>query len=155
MDYEKKYNEALSQARFYYGNSPTESEKKKLEKLFSELSESEDERTRKAILEYLKYHRAGKEFYGITWDDAIAYLEKLKEQEHSLNFDAVSSWLREHASNYVNREFNEFHHCVEYDGTINIEKLIADLKVAVDNGAFDVDAAFDTREPRDNWEYII
>ena len=54
-----------------------------------------------------------------------------KEQEHSLNFDVVSSWLREHASKYVNREFNEFHKCIEYDGTINVERLIADLKVAV------------------------
>ena len=61
-----------------------------------------------------------------------------QEQKCSLNFDVISSWLRDHVSNYVNGEFNEFHHCVEYDGTINVEKLIADLKVAVDSGTFDV-----------------
>ena len=61
-----------------------------------------------------------------------------QEQKRSLNFDVISSWLRDHVSNYANGEFNEFHHCVEYDGTINVEKLIADLKVAVDSGTFDV-----------------
>ena len=56
MDYEKKYNEALSQARFYYGNCPTEPEKKKLEKLFPELRESEDERIIRAIIDALYSH---------------------------------------------------------------------------------------------------
>ena len=74
--------------------------------------------------------------FGDTIDDAlydflVTVLNMQKEQEHSLNFDVVSSWLREHASKYVNREFNEFHKCIEYDGTINIETLIADLKFAV------------------------
>ena len=74
--------------------------------------------------------------FGDTIDDAlydflVTVLNMQKEQEHSLNFDVVSSWLREHASKYVNREFNEFHKCIEYDGTIDIETLIADLKFAV------------------------
>ena len=50
----KAYDEALSQARFYYGNCPTEPEKKKLEKLFPELRENEDEKIRKEIINFLE-----------------------------------------------------------------------------------------------------
>jgi len=82
--------------------------------------------------------------------DTIAKYEQ-KEQKCALNFDVISSWLRDHANNYINGEFNEFHHCVEYDGTINTEKLIADLKVAVDSGTFDV---YEQKAQRPNIELI-
>ncbi len=117
----------------------TEEEKEALETLIPELHESEDEKTRKALIEALKTSETVGELKFILpepmKEDAIAYLEK---QKHSLNFDAISSWLRDRASRYVNGEYNEFHHCIEYDGTINIERLIADLKVAVDSGTFDI-----------------
>ena len=118
--------------------------------------ESEDEKIRKDIIQFFKDAANSKTrvVRSNTFAEWATYLEKLKEHKHSLDFNAISSWLRDNVHNYINREFNEFHHTVEYDGTINIEKLITDLKAAVDNGAFDVDAAFDTREPRDNWEYI-
>jgi len=73
MDYEKAYNEALERAKFYYGNCPSESEKKKLEKLFPELRESEDERIRKEIRNFLIDMECKKEW--------IAYMEKQKEQK--------------------------------------------------------------------------
>lgn len=117
----------------------TEEEKEALETLIPELHESEDEKTRKALIEALKTSETVGELKFILpepmREDAIAYLEK---QKHSLNFDAISSWLRDRASRYVNGEYNEFHHCIEYDGTINVERLIADLKVAVDSGTFDI-----------------
>lgn len=107
-----------------------------LETLIPELRESEDDRIVRCIEVALTDvdEQRFKDF-GTTLKDCIAYLEK---QKHSLNFDAISSWLRDHVSRYVNSEYNEFHNCTEYDGTINIERLIADLKVAVDSGAFDI-----------------
>ena len=81
MDYEKKYNEALSQARFYYGNCPTEPEKKKLENIFPELRESEEDRIRMELIEYLRG-----DFDNITTDDTdrwITWIEKQKEQKHA------------------------------------------------------------------------
>ena len=79
MDYEKKYNEALSQARFYYGNCPTEPEKKKLEKLFPELRESEDERIRKRIRLCLDECVHSDIIRDYERDECLAYLEKHKE----------------------------------------------------------------------------
>ena len=131
----KAYDEALKIASFYYGNKHLDAEKL-LEKLFPKLAEFEDERIRKEIIHYLGLVGKGDGDYAQPMIDRwIAYLEK---QKHLLNFDAISSWLRDHASRYVNSEYNEFHHCTEYDGTINVERLIADLKVAVDSGTFDI-----------------
>lgn len=110
-------------------------------------ADNEDERIRKCIVEAIRQCTDI-----LDPKNQKRMLDWLERQR--VSFDAISSWLRDHASNYVNSEFNEFHHCVEYDGTINVEKLIADLKAAVDGSIFDVDAKFDAREPRDNWEYV-
>ena len=155
----KKYDAAIERARKYltYDDVDCPSEiKDVIRVIFPELKESEDERIVSIIKNIIKGIKRGSTLTigAKTADDCIAYLERQKKQKPSLIFDIISSWLRDHASNYVNSEFNEFHHCVEYDGTINVERLIADLKVAVDNNTSDVDAKFDAREPRDNWEYI-
>ena len=109
----------------------TEEEKEALETLIPEL-QSEDEKIRKLVVNRV---RTATEMTESLRELLLTYLEK---QKHSLNFDAISSWLRDHVSRYVNSEYNEFHHCTEYDGTINVERLIADLKVAVDSGTFDI-----------------
>ena len=86
MDYEKKYKEALEQAKFYHGNCPSEPERKKLEKIFPELKESEDERVRKwiySLVENLGYpadEDVEKELEEMQ-PLALAYLEKQKEQK--------------------------------------------------------------------------
>ena len=86
MDYEKAYKEALEQAKFYYGNCPSESENKKLEKMFPVLKESEDERIRKEIIEFLtdgiwSVKEIGKVRETQKYAKWIAYLEKQKEQK--------------------------------------------------------------------------
>ena len=83
MDYEKAYKEALEQAKFYYGNCSSESEKKRLEKMFPELKESEDERVKKAIGAAICGSTAEivLEANGVRLGDALAYLEKQKEQK--------------------------------------------------------------------------
>ena len=149
----KAYDEALEKAKEYM----VKGYDVLMPDLFPELKESEDERIRKALLTKFtneKEKGAKYDVHGVSLDDIIAYLEKQKEQKPSLNFEVISSWLRDHIRRYINSEYNEFHHCFEYDGTINVEELIDDLKVVIDNNAFDVDAAFDARESRDNWEYI-
>ena len=81
MDYEKKYKEALEKAKFYYDNWPLENEKNKLENMFPELRESEDERIRKEIIAFLKHYHTG-EGDSVTYDnDWLVYLEKQKEQK--------------------------------------------------------------------------
>jgi len=121
-------------------------------KVIVKKKESEDERIRKKCIELISRvipngDSHSEESKDIV--DCLAYLEKQKGQKRSLNFDAISSWLIDHASKYVNGEFNEFHHCVEYDGTIDVERLIADLKVAVDDGTFD-----EQKEQKPNIELI-
>ena len=37
-------------------------------------------------------------------------------------------WIEKNAWMYVNGEYNEFHHETEYDGTIDVGRLIKDLK---------------------------
>ena len=78
MNYEKAYKEALEQAKFYYGNCPSESEKKKFEKMFPVLNENEDERIRKELISFVnKYY--GEE----TKKEVLTYLEKQKPAEWS------------------------------------------------------------------------
>lgn len=138
--------------------------KEAIETLIPEFNESKDDRIRKSLLEFLDdvWH-LGKNANFDKWGKAdcadwMSYLEKQKEQK-SLAIGAASEWLKKHICNYVNSEYNEFHKCVEYDGSIDKERLINDFEKAMQKeqkhlSKFDVDAAFDAREPRDNWEYI-
>ena len=104
-----------------------------LQTLIPELSESEDERIRKEIIDYLsnELHNV-KQLTPRTneFDAWIAYLEKQKEQK-SLDISAASEWLKNHVCNYVNSEYNEFHKCVEYDGSIDKERLVSDFEEAM------------------------
>ena len=104
-----------------------------LEAVAPELRESENERTRNEIIAFIEQaiHRGGgtpipKEKEA-KW---LAYLERQKEQK-SLNISAASEWLREHVCAYMNSEYNEFHKCVEYDGSIDKERLINDFEEAM------------------------
>lgn len=87
MDYEKKYNDALNLAKSYYGNGCNEF----LDTIFPELSESEDERIRKHLVEVVEL------YWGKTNDpdkaQDLAYLEKQKEPENtSASVMAPSCW---------------------------------------------------------------
>lgn len=53
------------------------------------------------------------------------------EKQKSLNISVASEWLREHVCTYINSEYNEFHKCVEYDGSIDKERLINDFEEAM------------------------
>ena len=89
----KAYDEALNQAKFYHGNCPSEPERKKLEKMFPVLCESEDERIRKRLIEYFEGFRMGNaevKWEGLTVQEVLAWLEKRKEQKPLPPFDEMS-----------------------------------------------------------------
>lgn len=81
MDYEKAYKEALNWMRGIYPTL-TGSDKEDAEHYFPELAESEDERTRKWILEYLYDGlRKADEQFKDHFKSAIDWFEKQKEQK--------------------------------------------------------------------------
>ena len=133
MDYEKKYNEAFEAAKKELGADRKEWEvvQQVLHNIFPQLRESEDERIRKAIIELLKEVEEDETYTGRQHiPDMLSYLEKQKEQK-SLSISAASEWLRKHVCTYMNSEYNEFHKCVEYDGSIDKERLINDFEEAM------------------------
>ena len=80
MNYEKKYKDALEEAKKLYGKCCIDNV---LENLFPELKESEDERMRKTIIDFLKNIEEENEssliFGNTTTTDMIAWLEKQKK----------------------------------------------------------------------------
>ena len=80
----RAYDEALKQAKFYHGNCPSEPERKKLEKMFPVLHESDDERIGNVIYCIVRDNKEVKrilEGNGVSVDNALAYLEKQKDIE--------------------------------------------------------------------------
>ena len=101
MDYEKKYNEALSQARFYYGNCPTEPEKEKLEKLFPELRESEDEKMMNQLHSWMKEFGGAEEYTEKVYQWLKGLLEKQKESLH------ISEKCKENVNSFTDESEDE------------------------------------------------
>lgn len=97
--------------------------------LIPELRESEDERIKKIITDSVFYQYGA----GVEYKDVLDYLDKLEKQKEQrlLSVSAASEWLRKHVCNYMNSEYNEFHQCAEYDGSIDKEKLINDFEKAM------------------------
>ena len=93
MDYEQKYKSMLELARDYHSRCQTEEAKIELEAIFPELheSESEDERIRKELVQFLtdvkNISEDGRHSWQVRKEDAemctrfLAYLEKQKEQK--------------------------------------------------------------------------
>ena len=81
MDYEKKYNEALEQAKKLSVDGYLDAIA--VEEIFPELRESEDERIRKWLIDYFSSIKATVWIHrDISCEQILAYLEKQKEQEH-------------------------------------------------------------------------
>ena len=74
MNYEQKYKETLERAKTLYENANGLIKKRWLEQVFPELKESEDERIRKELIEFVKSRGGFKQEY-------IAWLEKQGEQK--------------------------------------------------------------------------
>ena len=94
--YEKKYNEALELAREFRRQAiahNAEAEVFALESIFSELSESEDERIRKELVEYLTVTRQSDFVSRPDRQRWIEYLEKQKEQKPIMG-DGIAAQTR-------------------------------------------------------------
>ena len=124
--------EAIKVANEMYGWVKTDREREALETLVPELAESEDERVRKELIFFLKGEipQCSIKEHADKLKEFVSYLEKQKEQK-SLNISAASEWLRKHICNYINSEYNEFHKCIEYDGSIDKESLVNDFEKAM------------------------
>ena len=86
MDYEKAYITALARARGIHSFSSDPAEIKRMEDIFPELRESEDERIRKELTQYLikskENERAGS-LHG-NFDEWIVWLEKQEVQKEDV-----------------------------------------------------------------------
>lgn len=79
--------EAIKEA---YGIPVTKAQHEALQFLIPELRDSEDERIRKKLLEYFTARKSeegdiDEEWYGLSYEEIIAYLEKQKEQTEELS----------------------------------------------------------------------
>ena len=87
----KAYDEALEKARKRVVTEPQDHTDAILKDIFPELRESEDKRTRKEIIEFLRSQI--EDGNSVGWDRWIAYLEKQKEPENtSASVMAPSCW---------------------------------------------------------------
>ena len=82
MNYERKYNEALERASKLKVQNPFDTVGQMVEHIFPELQESEEERIRKELIEFLKLPHS--QFVGNREHEKwIAWLEKQREQKHT------------------------------------------------------------------------
>ena len=82
MSYEKKYKEALERASKLRVQNPFDTVGQMVEHIFPELQESEEERIRKELIEFLKLPHS--RFVGNREHEKwIAWLEKQREQKHT------------------------------------------------------------------------
>ena len=106
----KAYDEALKQAKFYHGNCPSEPERKKLERMFPVLSESEDERIRKVIHKLLLGMR--EEIFTAqdeiaTKDKVLSWVERQKEQEPEELVYRMNGLMQEYVKSGKDKEEQE------------------------------------------------
>ena len=96
----RAYDEALERAKFYHGNCPSEPERKKLEEMFPQLRESEDERIRKEMIAYFAHRADVTEFIdeGEDCKRWISYLEKQKEQK-PIDYPYLPGWRKNRDNN--------------------------------------------------------
>ena len=63
-------------------------------------------------------------------EDEIELL--LTPKAKTVKLDDAVEWIKNNIKKYINWEYNEFHHAVEYDGTFDIERCINDFKKALE-----------------------
>lgn len=146
----KAYDKALEIAKKVHKYSSDIAEIKRIEEIFPELKESDDEKIRKALIDY--FDDANKacenplQSYGIHTDNVIAWLEKLKvftEHDEGLYY-------------FANSEFTYVGNPTSDDGSV-LEKQ-AEQKKFIDNltpqEAMDIAVAkcFDEQKPTDKTE---
>ena len=80
----KAYDEALERAKGIHSFSSDIAEIKRMEQIFPELAESEDERIANAIKKHLDMEKSERNltgYFGVSYQEAVAWLEKQGEQK--------------------------------------------------------------------------
>ena len=113
MDYEKAYNGLVAKIKIAHMNAQTDSTKNVLADILPELRESEDERIRKALIQFLteikNISEGGRDSWHVRKEDAgmcdsfLSYLEKQKEPKKDIEL-IQRSWYME---GYHDREFGK------------------------------------------------
>lgn len=109
MNYEKKYKEALENARQEYNTIENVERKQWLEEIFPELKESEDEKIKNEIIKFLELPHP--QFVGKRHQEEwIAWLEKQGERKHKFIIgDIISN------GNVIYRVDNIVKNCIGQD----------------------------------------
>ena len=106
----KAYDEALEKAKNALQTDLHESGVWAIRRIFPELKESEDERIRKKLIEFLdELWHLGKNTNFDRWGKAdcadwISYLEKQKEQRSEINIEHLKSYMLQYLQDASNRE---------------------------------------------------
>ena len=93
-NYEKKYNALVGQIKKAYLNAQTDSTKAVLEDILPELAESDDERIRKALIEYFNEQCDMSDWNGVYGYQVVAWLEKQESVEEIVS-RCKTSWYNE------------------------------------------------------------
>lgn len=158
MDYKEKYNTIIERARTVYERACNDEGKDLIEYLFDgveELKESEDERIRKTLLRCCDDWDKG-QFGCMAKEDVHAiraYLERQKDSDKAMSaIEKIDEYIDSHTANA--HDMDDSNPDKKYYS--GVDDTLSDIAgILTDSYTnFDVDAAFDAREPRDNWEYI-
>lgn len=97
MDYEEAYKEALERAKSIHHFSSDIAEIKRMEQIFPELAESEDEKIKKAIKYCIKQGFIGHgKIENVTPDECLAWLEKQGKPKWSEEDDGMVACIKAH-----------------------------------------------------------
>lgn len=117
-DYEERYNKLVNFIKDLYPHT-SDYVKEKLEGFIPELKESEDERIRKAQLDYWR-SVGGKEWYGVPVQETIAWLEKQGEQKPTDKVEPkfkVGDWITNGEYTWlIEGIHNSFYYIVSLEG---------------------------------------
>lgn len=140
MNYETKYKQALSRATFYNNELLTENQRKMLLDIFPELTMSEDERIRKALIEMI-HDTTGDECedcYHVSKESVLAWLEKQGEKKNTRKREIDDAYLQGicDAKHEIEKQGEQLNGIIE-PRKVYADKVIAWLKTKVyDDSAY-------------------
>ena len=104
----KKYDGALERARKIHHETEFDYEKGMMEEIFPELKESEDERIRKALIEYFEEQCDMSDWNGVYGYQVLAWLEKQDGQKQTWEPSAaqlivIEDLIKDESTSKVNK----------------------------------------------------
>lgn len=129
MDYGKKYKELVGKIKKAYLYVQTDSTKSTLEEILPELKESEDEKIRKAIMEFFELQDNNTTYSFIPKKDILTWLEKQGKK------DKIIKELSEYKVKYIQETLEKYVNSMNNKDDERLRKTtIAFLKEFADKG---------------------